>query len=185
MLRDFTSILHDSSIGNDGATDRLMVALYDDLHAHADRLLRRERPGRTFSPTAVVHEAYLRLVDVHRVEWKGRTHFKAMAARSMQRVLIDAARARAAAKRGGDCVRIVLDDEVGENTMPRSFDFLVLHEAIERLSTLHARYAEVVKLRFFGGMSLEEIAAELGLTTRTIKRDWRAARTWLLRELDS
>jgi RNA polymerase sigma factor (TIGR02999 family) len=144
--------------------------------------MRREKPGRTLQTTALVHEAYLRLLKDASLSFENRAHFLGVAARAMREILIEHARARAARKRGGGGVRVTLDDAVASLAAP-SIDVLALEEALQRLTRLDQRHARVVELRYFGGMSVEETAAALGLSPATVKRDWTLARAWLYREL--
>jgi len=153
-----------------------------ELHRLARRYMKRERPGHTLQATALVNEAYLRLVEVKRVQWQSRAHFFAMAARMMRRILVDHARARDNSKRGGDVSRVSLDEAVVVSSEPEH-DLLGLDEALRRLEAVHPRKGQVVELRFFGGLSLEETAEALHVSIDTVKRDWRFAKLWLLREL--
>lgn len=159
-----------------------MPFVYDELWRLARAYLARERGGHTLQPTALVNEAYLRLVDQHSVEWQNRAHFYGIASSMMRRVLIDHARAHATGKRGGAAVRLSLDD-VQLPLAQRASDFIALDEALERLAQFDERKCRVVEMRFFGGLSDEEIAEVLGVATRTVLRDWKKARLWLYREL--
>lgn len=179
---EVTQILHDWSGGDANAPDRLMPFVYDELRRLARSFLSRERDGHTLQPTALVHEAYVRLVDQTRVNWQNRTHFYGIAASMMRRVLIDHARAHAAEKRGGGAIRLSLDD-VQVPLEERAASFIALDEALERLAQFDERKCKVVEMRFFGGLSDEEISQVLGVTTRTVLRDWKKARLWLYREL--
>ncbi len=158
--------------------------MYQDLRRVARRRLRAERPDHSLAPTALVHEAYLRLVDLRRVRWQNRAQFFAIAARLMRRILVDHARAHVAAKRGGPGWRVPLADDHGA-TVPREVDLLDLDAALGTLATIDARLGDLVVLRFFGGMTIEEAAESLGLSPATVKRDWSRARAWLFRELRS
>jgi RNA polymerase sigma factor (TIGR02999 family) len=178
---DVTRLLLDLSSGRAGAADDLLPLVYAELRSLAAKLLRNERPDHTLQPTALVHEAYLRLVDQRVDTWQNKAHFLAIAATAMRRILIDHARRRRAAKRGG--ARVTLDDDVAAETGP-SLDLLELDDALARLSALDARQGQVVELRFFGGLGVEETAAVLGVAPATVKRDWTIARAWLHRELD-
>jgi len=159
-----------------------MAAVYDDLRRVARRRLRTERADHSLVPTALVHEAYVRLVDLRRMRWQNRAQFFAIAARLMRQILVDHARAHAAAKRGGVAWRVPLSDQVG-TTMPRDVDLLDLDAALERLATLDPRLGDLVVLRFFGGLTVEEAADVLARSPATVKRDWTRARAWLFREL--
>ena len=161
--------------------DQLMPLVYDELRRLAQGYFRRERPDHTLQPTALVHEAYLRLVDQTRVEWQGRTQFYAVGAVVMRRVLVDYARRRKRVRRGGGGRKIELDSGLAPADMSE-FEILALHEAIEKLATLDERQAKVVEMRFFGGMSVEEVAQALGVSKRTVEGDWRHAKAWLRAE---
>jgi RNA polymerase sigma factor (TIGR02999 family) len=158
------------------------------VHAELRRLARvhmqGERPGRTLQPTALVNEVYLRLADLHAIEWRDRIHFFAMASRLMRRVLVDAARARDARKRGRSVVRVTLDEaRVVDGRRPATPDVLELDEVLTAFAALDERKARVVELRFFGGLTVEETADVLGVSAETVARDWRTAKLWLRREL--
>ncbi|MEW6742129.1 MAG: ECF-type sigma factor [Planctomycetota bacterium] len=179
---DATKLLALHSEGNRAATDRLMVIVYDQLRALAEKHLHGERADHTLTPTALVHEAYLRLVDNTRIDWKGRSHFLAMAAKTLRRVLVDYARVHGAEKRGADWKRITLTGSVAE-IRQSELDLLELDEVLERLHELSSRQADVVELRYFGGLTIKETAEALGIAEETVKWSWRMARSWLLREL--
>jgi RNA polymerase sigma factor (TIGR02999 family) len=181
---DVTQILHDWSSGDTKAPERLMPFVYDELRRLARGFLARERGGHTLQPTALVNEAYLRLVDQTRVNWQNRAHFYGIASRMMRRVLIDHARAHATEKRGGGTIRLSIDD-VQVSLEERATSFVALDEAMKRLEQMDERKCKVVEMRFFGGLSDEEIAEVLGVTTRTVLRDWKTARLWLYRELSA
>ena len=168
--------------GEQRPADRLLPLVYDELRRVAHRQLGRERPGHTLSTTALVHEAYLRLVDQTRARWVDRAHFFAVAAGVMRRILIDYARRYRAAKRGGDAQRVDLD-LVEVSLEERSEMLISLDEALGRLAELNPRLSQVVEYRFFGGMTEEETAEALGVTDRTVRRDWMKAKAWLSREL--
>ena len=182
---DPVSLIEGSSRGDEQAAARLFVAVYDRLRALAARYLRAERGGHTLQPTALVHEAYLRLVGGRAVKFDGRTHFFAIAARAMRQVLVDHARGRAAAKRGRDPERVTLADTLGlvANQEARQLDVLALDDVLRRLERLDPRQARVVELRYFGGLTIAEAAGALGVSTRTVEDDWAMARPWLAREL--
>ena len=182
LQHEVTQILHDWSGGDRAAPERLMPLVYDELWRLARSFLARERGGHTLQPTALVHEAYVRLVDQTRVSWQNRSHFYGIASSMMRRVLIDHARAHVAEKRGGAAVRLSVDD-VDIPVEQRASGLLALDEALSRLAQFDERKSKVVEMRFFGGMSDEEIAEALGVTTRTVLRDWKTARLWLFREL--
>jgi len=181
---EVTAILNDWSGGDIKAPERLMPFVYDELRRLARAFLSREREGHTLQPTALVNEAYIRLVDQTRVNWQNRAHFYSIASSMMRRVLIDHARAHAAEKRGGGAIRLSIDD-VQVPLEQRAADFVALDEALKRLAQFDERKSKVVEMRFFGGLNDEEIAEVLGVTTRTVLRDWKKARLWLYRELST
>lgn len=182
-----TDLLADLSRGNKAAADRLLPVIYDDLRAMAERLMREERSGHTLQPTALVHEAYLRLVDQTRVEWRDRAHFFAVAATAIRRILVDHARTHRAAKRGGGRERVSLKAaeaaEAAAAAPARDVDLPALDEALSRLAAFDARKSRIVELRFFAGLSIEETGEVLGVSHATVERDWSLARAWLYREL--
>lgn len=164
--------------------ERLFPIVYDELHSIASALFKNEfRAAHTLQPTALVHEAYLRLVgDSAGITWQNRAHFFGIAARSMRQILVNHAVARNADKRGGGQTVLALDDAVGY-LQTQNLEILSLHHALERLAELDPRQAQIVELRFFGGLTIEETAEVLDLSTATVKRDWEMARAWLFREL--
>lgn len=174
--------LREAGDGGDAATERLAELLYPELRRIAGRLMRGERPGHTLQPTAVVHEAFLRLVDAHTIEWQDRAHFLGIAAKVMRRILIEHARRRGAAKRGGSIDRVTLNDGVVSND-ESAVDLLALDEVLTRLAEVDERGAQVAELRIFGGLTVRETAEQLGVSTRTVNGDWAVARLWLTREL--
>ena len=177
-----TALLHAWTAGDLGARDRLMSVVYRDLHKRAAAYLRRERVGHTLQPTALVHEAYLRLVDQRRVVWQNRGQFFGVAAQLMRRILVDRARARKMAKRSGQWARVTVDD-AARAIPPANVDVLDLDAALARLATFDARKCQLAELRFFGGLSLAEAGEALGISLPTAERDWQAARAWLSKEL--
>jgi RNA polymerase sigma factor (TIGR02999 family) len=179
---DVTGMLVAWGQGDSAADSRLIAVVYEDLRRVARRRLRAERADHSLAPTALVHEAYLRLVDLRRVRWQNRAQFFAIAARVMRRILVDHARAHAAAKRGGPGWKVPLADEVGA-TAPPEVDLLDLDAALGKLAAIDARLGELVVVRFFAGLTVEEAADALGLSPATVKRDWARARAWLFREL--
>ncbi len=181
-LEQTTRLVADASRGDADAVAKLLPLVYDQLRGLAGRYLGQERTDHTLQPTALVHEAYLKLVDDRAIDYNGRTHFIGIAARAMRQVLIDHARHDRAIKRGGGRGRITLDNVLGfpEGT---AVDFSHLTEALDRLAGLDDRKAGVVELRFFGGLTNEEVAQALGVSASTVERDWRVARAWLRREL--
>ena len=180
--RDITSILNEAGPGNESARDALLEAVYGEIRALAEARLRQERAGHTLQPTALVHEAYLKLVDQTRVNWQGRTHFLAVAAQAMRRILIDHARRRGREKHGGGWRRVTLYDAFALKA-DHDLDVVALHEALEKMARLDERQANVVELRLFGGLTTEETARMLEVSTRTVERDWKMGQAWLRREL--
>lgn len=179
---NITHLLHEWGAGDQRALDELTPLVYEELRKQAARYLRRERRGHTLQTTDVIHEAYLRLVDANGVHWQSRTHFFAIAANLMRRILVDHARRRDATKRGGSQVRLPLDEAraVAEGT---EVDLLAIDEALDRLAAIDPQQARVVELRFFSGLTVDETAAALGVSPKTVKRDWSVARAWLRREI--
>jgi len=180
---DITGLLLAWGKGDTTAGNRLLSAIYDELHRQAARAMRRENEGNTLQATALVHEAYIRLIDQRRVEWRNRAHFFGVAAQMMRRVLVDRARARLATKRGGDFQQVTLGDAEADDAENASLDVLALHEALERLATLDPDQARLVELRYFGGLNIDDTAEALGVSPATVKREWAVARAWLRREL--
>jgi RNA polymerase sigma factor (TIGR02999 family) len=179
-----TAWLHAWSAGDRSALETLLPVVYSELHRQAERALRRESPGHTLQATALVHEAYLRLVDQDHARWQNRAQFLGVAAQLMRRVLVDHARARQAAKRGGAARCVTLSD-ADVVTEAQGSDVLALHEALERLAALDPDQARLVELRYFVGMTIEETAEALGISPATVKREWAIARAWLRRELEA
>lgn len=163
--------------------DALLPLVYAELRRLAAGYLRREKPGQTLQPTALVHEAYLRLMKDRPDRWQNRAHFCAIAAHSMRQILIERARARGAAKRGGARPRVTLDEALVAGA-DRSIDLLALDEALERLAALDPDQARLVELRFFGGLTVEETAEAMNISPATVKRHWTVAKAWLSRELE-
>lgn len=179
---DVTRVLTRVAGGDNAAVGELMSLVHGELHGLARGYLRRESAGHTLQPTALVNEAYLKLVQQDRVDWQGRSHFFAVGAQAMRRILVDHARTKAREKRGGGRERVTLDEAVAFS--PRQDeDVLALDQALTRLSERHPRQARIVELRFFGGLQLEEVAELLGVSRRTVAGDWRLAKAWLRREL--
>lgn len=168
--------------GDEAALDHLVPLVHDELHRIARRFMAGERAGHTLQATALVNEAFLRLVDVRRVNWQNRAHFLAMVARLMRRVLVDAARAKQAEKRGAEMVRVTFDEALFTGHDPAS-ELVALDEALDALAALDVRKCRVVELRFFGGLTLEETAEALDVSTKTVMRDWEFAKAWLQREM--
>jgi RNA polymerase sigma factor (TIGR02999 family) len=180
--RAVTQLLQDVSGGRREAIDRLVPVVYDELRRIALAQLRGERDGHTLSATAVVHEAYLKLVDIRSVQWRDRAHFFAVAARQMRRILIDHARTRGRTKRGGGQINVSLDEAAGVPAGDAE-QLIMLDDALSRLEELNERQCRVVECRCFVGLSVEETAEALGASPTTIKRDWAFARAWLNKEL--
>ncbi len=179
---DIAQLIEGARKGERSAVECLFPVVYDDLRKTARRLSAREGPSLTLQPTELVHEAYVRLLGQTRVEWQGRTHFFAVAAMAMRRVLVDRARARKSKKRGGDAVRIMLDADT-KLSVDRDNDVLALEAVLERLEALDPRQAKVVELRFFGGLTGQEIGDVLGVSRTTVQAEWRVARAWIRKEL--
>ena len=179
-----TELLQAWGEGDLGARDRLMPLVYDELRRRAAAYLRREARNQTLQPTALVHEAYLRLVDQRRVIWRNRAQFFAVASQMMRRVLVDRARRRQTAKRSGSWARVALE-ETAAVTQPAEVDVLDLDSALTRLAAFDERKSRIAELRFFGGLSLEETGQALGVSVATVERDWQAARAWLFKTLST
>jgi RNA polymerase sigma factor (TIGR02999 family) len=178
-----TELLEQASLGNVEAFNRLLPLVYEELRRMAHKRLRFERPDHTLNTTALVHEAYLKLVDQTRVQWQNRAHFYAIASRAMRRILMDYAEMKKAAKRGGAARAIPLEDAGLIVTSADVDELLALDQALTRLATFNARGADVVAYRFFAGLSYEDIAEVMNTSTVTVRRAWSAARSWLHREL--
>lgn len=179
-----TSLLTRAREGDRRATDELLPLVYEELRQLADRFLAAEKRGATLQPTALVHEAYLRLVGSGRASWESHAHFFGAAARAIRRILVDRARARRAVRRGGERP-LRLDTDAPLADPGPSLDVLALDEALARLASIDAQKARVVELRFFGGLSVDETAATLGVSPSTVDRDWVFARTWLHRAMSA
>jgi RNA polymerase sigma factor (TIGR02999 family) len=178
---EVTQLLQRLQAGDATAVDFLVPLVYAELHELAAGYLRSERPDHTLQPTALVHEAYLKLVGQREVHWQNRSHFLGVAAQAMRRILVDYARKHRAAKRGGGPVITLREGMLVDQAA--NLDLIALNDALTRLAELDQRQARIVELRFFGGLTLEEIAAVLGISTITIKREWRIARAWLRSQL--
>ena len=180
--QSITTLLQAWGGGDSAALDQLVPIVYDELHRQAERFLRREAPGHTLQTTALVNEAYLRLIDQRQAHWQNRAQFFGIAGQLMRRILVDHARAHRAAKRGGDAVQVTLDESAVEAT-GSDLDLLALDDALTRLATLDPQQAKVVELRYFTGLGIEETAEALDISPATVKREWAMARAWLKREL--
>jgi RNA polymerase sigma factor (TIGR02999 family) len=182
--QDVTRALLALSKGERSALDGLLPLIYDQLRAQAQRALRAERPDHTLSPTALVHEAYLKLVRLDRVEWRDRAHFFGACANEMRRILVSYARNRKATKRGAGAEHVPLEN-AAVAAWERPADLVALDDALDRLADMDPRQVRIIECRFFAGMSVEETAEALGISAATVKRDWTAARAWLNRELSA
>jgi len=179
---NITHLLKEWSDGDERALDRLTPLVYSELRQQAARYLRRERRNHSLQTTALINEAYLRLIDARNVHWQNRAHFFAIAAKLMRRILVDYARRRDAEKRGPSQIRLTLSDVVAV-VNETDVDVLAIDEALDRLAVIDPQQARIVELRFFSGLSVEETAAALGISPKTVKRDWSVARAWLRREI--
>lgn len=183
---DVTGLLVAWGQGDTSAAERLLPAVYAELHRQAERAMRRENVEHTLQATALVHEAYLRLVDQRDVDWRNRAHFFGIAAQAMRRVLVDHARGRLAEKRGGAMQQLTLGHaDEGAASSDDALDVLALHDALDRLAALDPDQARIVELRYFGGLTIEDTAAAMGNSPATVKREWAIARAWLHRELST
>jgi len=182
MGKQASEILSAIVAGDDADAQRLLAMVYDDLRQLARRYMEQERKGHTLQATALVNEAYLKLIDQTKVDWRGRSHFFAVGAQAMRRVLVNHAKSKKRLKRGGKGKRVPLDEPLAISA-ERDDDVLALDEALEKLAALDPRQAKLVEHRFFGGLSVEETAEVLGVSKRTVEREWTACRAWLRREL--
>ena len=180
---EVTQLLRAWSEGDQEALDKLTPLVYEELHRAAHRYIARERPGHTLETTELVNEIYLRLVDIREVTWQDRAHFLAVCARLMRRVLTDFARSRAYLKRGGDSPRVALDEALLVSREPRA-DLVALDDSLNALAAIDLRKSRVVELRFFGGLSVEETEEVLKISSKTVDRDWKVARLWLMQEMN-
>jgi RNA polymerase sigma factor (TIGR02999 family) len=180
---DVTQLLVRSRAGDRAALDRLMPLVYDELRSIAERYLRKERPGHTLQSTALVHDAYLRLVD-QRSGWQNRAHFFGVAARIIRSLLVDHARGRLASKRGGSKLTLCLDEAIAVPA-ERELQLIAVDDALTTLSRIDEQQSRIVELRFFGGLTIEETSEVLQISASTVKRDWLLAKTWIFRELST
>ena len=180
---EITLMLRQWSDGNGEALDNLLPLVYDELHRQAARYLRRENKDHTLQPTALINEAYLKLIDQREVNWENRTHFFAIAAQAMRRILVDHARTKHREKRGGDDAKLSLDEALTFVADEKNIDLIALDEALTRLEMKDKQQTRIVELRYFSGLSLEETAEALNISRTTAARDWAMARAWLHREL--
>ncbi len=180
---EITRMLRQWSDGSLEALDNLLPLVYDELHRQAARYLRRENKDHTLQPTALINEAYLKLIDQREVNWENRTHFFAIAAQAMRRILVDHARTKHREKRGGDNAKLPLDEALMVVADEKNIDLIALDEALTRLEMKDKQQTRIVELRYFSGLSLEETAEALNISRTTAARDWAMARAWLHREL--
>lgn len=178
QLPEITRILKSWSGGNREAVDDLIPLVYDELHKVAAQYLRRQRPDHTLQPTALVNEAYLKLIDISDVNWQDRAHFFAVASQTMRHILVDHARSLAREKRGGNFQKLSLDEAIS-SSQEKEVDLLVLNDALENLAEIDEQQSKIVELRFFGGLTVEETAVVLKISPATVKREWRIAKAWL------
>lgn len=181
---DITKLLVDWGKGSKLALDGLMPLVYDELHRIASRYLRRERQGHTLQTTALINEAYLRIVDQNRVNWQSRAHFFGVAAQMMRRILVDHARSHLYAKRGGGAQKLTLDEAIA-TPQERDLDLVALDDALTTLAQIDPQQSRIIELRFFGGLTIEETAEVLGISPATVKRDWNMAKAWLFGEISN
>jgi RNA polymerase sigma factor (TIGR02999 family) len=183
--QDLTQMLIQLSEGKSQVVDDILPFTYDELRSLASNYLRRERSDHTLQPTALVHEAYLKLIDQTQVKWQNRAHFFGIAANIMRRILVDHARKHGADKRGGDAEKLPLEEEILIVSEGKSAELLALDEALENLARIDPQKSKIVELRYFGGLSVEETAEVLGVSEITVKRHWRMAKAWLYGQLSS
>jgi RNA polymerase sigma-70 factor, ECF subfamily len=182
--RDITALLQDWSNGNQTALDKLMPLVYGELRRQASRYLSKERPGHTLQTTALIHEAYLKLLGKNEIEWQNRTHFFSIASTAMRQILVDYARERHREKRGGLAENLPLDEAFQIASNEKSVDLIALDDALNRLAKMDARQAKVVELRYFSGLSIDETAEVLGIANSTVRLDWNLAKAWLKQEIE-
>lgn len=181
--REITQILQEWSSGKREAFDKLMPLVYDELHRQAARYLRRERANHTLQTTALINEAYMKLIDQKQVAWESRTHFFALAANAMRQILVDYARKKYSQKRGGELEKLQLDESLTVAANEKTVDLIALDEALKKLAEIDEQQTKIVELRYFSGLSLEETAEALHISRSTAAREWAMARAWLHREL--
>lgn len=178
-----TQLLKEWSEGNQSALDELMPLVYEELRRQASRYLRRERQGHTLQTTALIHEAYLKLIGQNKVEWQNRKHFFAIAAQAMRRILVDYARERKRKKRGGSAENLPFDEAIQISSKGKSVDLIALDEALNKLAAFDKRQARIVELRYFSGLSIDETAEVLGISNATVRNDWNMAKAWLYQRI--
>ena len=182
---EITLLLKEWGDGNESALEKLMPQVYDELHRQASRYLRKERSGHTLQTTALIHEAYIKLVGQDQVQWQNRSHFFAIASQAMRRILVDHARTRHREKRGGPAEDLALDEALQIGTPQKNVDLVALDEALQRLELLDPRQSKVVELRYFSGLTNDETADILGVSNATVRNDWNMAKAWLRCQLTS
>jgi RNA polymerase sigma-70 factor, ECF subfamily len=182
-VNDVTGLLRAWGAGDEAALRQLMPLVYDEIHRLARRYMARERPGHALQTTALVHEVYFRLVDVKNVDWQNRSHFYALCARLMRRILVDFARSKNFQKREGKFAHLQLDAAAHLEVATAGSEVVAVDEALQKLAKTDPRKSEMVELRFFGGLTVEETASVLGVSPETVMRDWKLAKAWLMREL--
>ena len=182
--QEISRVLQEWGNGQPEASDKLMPLVYDELRRQAARYLRRERPGHTLQTTALIHETYLKLIDQRNVDWQNRAHFFGVAAQAMKRILIDHAKARHREKRGGAAENLPLEEARFVISNDKSVDLIALDEALTRLASFDPRQASIVDLKFFAGLSIEDIAETLKISSATVKREWNSAKAWLFSEIN-
>ena len=182
---EITGMLLEPTNGNHEIVDRILPHIYDELKRLASSYLRRERPDHTLQPTALVHEAYMKLIDQNRVQWQNRAHFFGIAAQVMRRILLDHARKHQAGKRGGEAEKLPLEEEILVVSHDRSSELIALDDALAALAEFDPQKAKIVELRYFGGLSIEETAEVLGVSVPTVNRQWRMAKAWLFSQLSN
>ncbi|MDQ3711552.1 MAG: sigma-70 family RNA polymerase sigma factor [Acidobacteriota bacterium] len=181
--QQITQLLKEWSDGNRASLDELMPLVYEELRRQASRFLRKERSAHTLQPTALINEAYLKLIDQRDVRWQNRAHFYAIAAQAMRRILVDYAKTRNREKRGGSAENLPLNAAFQISSPEKGVDLIALDEALSRLAKFDARQARIVELRYFSGMSIDETADILGVSNATVRCDWNMAKAWLLQEI--
>jgi len=183
--RQITQMLMEWGEGNQDALDRLMPLVYDELRRQASSFIRKERSGHTLQTTALIHEAYIKLIDQTQVKWQNRSHFFAIASQAMRRILVDHARSRHREKRGGAAENLPIGNAFHLASAGKSVDLIALDEALKRLGEFDQRQVQVVELKYFSGMSIDETAEILGVSNATVRNDWNLAKAWLKREISN
>jgi RNA polymerase sigma factor (TIGR02999 family) len=181
--KNVTQLLADWRGGDNQALEELMPLVYQELHRLADYYLRRERQGHTLQATALINEAYMKIIDQHSVNWQNRAHFFGVAAQMMRRILVDHARSHLYAKRGGGAQKLTIDEAIGVPQQERDLELVALDDALNRLAEIDPQQCRIIELRFFGGLTIEETAEVLGISPATVKREWNWAKTWLYNEI--